>query len=121
MQMELFPSAADYEIQQTKKHLEDYRKMQRHLKVYSQKPSLSPKEQELLDKAKRLLPEIDTAFELIMDEEVYDILTHRYKTVGKHKHTIARYVNSTSVRTINRRIDAGIETIAECLKIAGVI
>lgn len=119
--MELFPSAADYEVLKTKEHLENYRLMQRHLKVYSQKPILSSKEQELLDKAKRLIPEIDTAFELIMDEEVYDILTHRYKTAGKHKYTIARYVSSTSISTINRRIEVGIETIAECLKIAGII
>lgn len=121
MQMELFPSAVSEDFKQTKKHLEDYRLMQRHLKVYSQKPNLSPKEQELLDKAKRLLPEIDTAFELIMDDEVYKILTHRYKTAGKHKDTVARYMSSTSIPTINRRIDAGIQTIANSLKIAGVL
>lgn len=122
MQMELFPSAVSEDFKQTKKHLEDYRLMQRHLKVYSQKLSLSPKEQELLDKANKLLPELDIAFELIMDEEVYDILTHRYKTVGKHKDTIARFYNhGTSIPTINRRIDAGIQTIANCLKIAGVL
>ncbi|MBD7967743.1 hypothetical protein [Paenibacillus gallinarum] len=121
LQMELFPKANKRDIQQAKEHLENYRLMHRNLQIYSEKLILSSEERALLEYAKRLLPEIDTAFKLIMDEEVNKILTHRYITVGKHKYTIAKYVSNTSISTINRRIDAGIRTIANCLKLSGVL
>lgn len=121
LQMELFPKANKSDIQQAKEHLENYRLMQQQVRVYSNKVALSPKEEKLLEYGQKILPEINTAFELILDEEVKKILAHRYITAGKHKYTIATYGSTTSVSTINRRIEAGIETIAECLKIAGII
>lgn len=121
LQMELFPGATSQDYIKTKEYLSDYRLMSQRIRVYGNKPHLSETEQLLLAQSKRIIREIDLAFELILDDEVKKILKHRYITAGKHKQTIATYSASSSIPTINRRIDAGVQTIAECLKIAGVL
>ncbi|WP_238649746.1 hypothetical protein [Paenibacillus piscarius] len=65
--------------------------------------------------------EIDRAFELIEDDEVMDIIKHRYVNARKHKLTLLKYTASTSAATINRRIRVGVATIADHLKLAEII
>ncbi|MEK4882347.1 MULTISPECIES: hypothetical protein [Paenibacillus] len=65
--------------------------------------------------------EIDRAFELIEDDEVMAIIKHRYVNARKHKLTLLKYTANTSTATINRRIRVGVATIADHLKLAGII
>ncbi|WP_154116967.1 hypothetical protein [Paenibacillus monticola] len=65
--------------------------------------------------------EINRAFELIEDDEVMAIIKHRYVNARKHKLTLLTYTATTSTATINRRIGVGVATIADHLKLAGII
>ncbi|WP_449603492.1 hypothetical protein [Paenibacillus sp. Marseille-Q9583] len=95
--------------------------MVRKIKIYGNKEVLTEQETDELLRFKHKVREIDAAFELILDDEVEAIIKHRYVDARKHKLTIATFRATTSEATINRRIDVGVETIAESLKLAGVI
>ncbi|OAB25253.1 hypothetical protein PMSD_28125 [Paenibacillus macquariensis subsp. defensor] len=119
--MELFPSATEDDIRTTKAHLSQYPKMRRTIDSYLKKQVLTITQQHLLKFYTDMVYEIDSAIEQILDDEVKSILEHRYIKAKKHKLTIATYQSTTSISTINRRIDAGVETIAECLKLSNKI
>ncbi|MEK3749440.1 hypothetical protein NYE25_14445 [Paenibacillus sp. FSL E2-8871] len=105
----------------TKALLRDYPRLCRTITVYQAKESLTKLEVQVLLESKKQVEEMNAAFELILDEEVKDIIKHRYVKARKHKLTIATYRATSSEATINRRIDVGVESIAECLKLAGII
>lgn len=121
VQMEFWPSVTEEEKKAAKRLLQTYPLICKRIEVYSQKENLSPGEKMRLMDDKRKKAEIEAGFELILDEEVKRILEHRYIKGNKHKYTRMRFEATYSVSTINRRIDAGVKTIAECLKLAGVI
>lgn len=121
VQMEIWPSVTAEDKEATKDLLDKYPLMCRRIEVLSLKENLSHDEKITLQRDKRTKSEIEAGFKLILDEEVRRILEHRYLKGTKHKYTIVRFHNSTSPSTINRRIGAGVKTIAECLKLAGVI
>ncbi|OBZ08913.1 hypothetical protein A8L34_22430 [Bacillus sp. FJAT-27264] len=121
VQMEIFPGVTSVDKLETRSLLKEYPTMQRKISVYSSKTSLTFLEAEELAKYQRRVREIDTAMELILDDEVRRIIRHRYISARKHKYTLATFGDSTSAATINRRIDIGVETIAEHLKLAEII
>ncbi|MGN7760473.1 hypothetical protein [Paenibacillus sp. 22594] len=121
VQMEFFPRVTEADKRATKVLLSEYPKLSQAIKVYQRKESLTEREAVMLQSSRQQVQEIDAAFELILDKEVKDIIKHRYVNARKHKLTIATFRATTSTATINRRIDAGVETIAECLKLAGII
>jgi len=121
VQMELYPRVTVAEKDTTREKLEEYPEMVRKIRVYGNKNSLTVLEAKELEDCRWKVREIDAAFELILDDEVAAIIKHRYVNARKHKLTILRYTANSSKATINRRIDVGVETIAEHLKLAGII
>ncbi|MFB6473005.1 hypothetical protein ACFCW7_09165 [Paenibacillus glucanolyticus] len=121
VQMEIWPSVTEEDMKAAKELLNKYPMICRRIEVFSDKEHLSQEQSVTLQMDKRTKSEIEAGFKLILDDEVKRILEHRYIKGKKHKYTIARFHNSTSPSTINRRIEAGVKTIAECLKLAGVI
>ncbi len=121
VQMEFFPGVTAADKVATKKLLKDYPKMIRKIRVYEKKESLTNLESKEFKDFSHKVREIDRAFELIEDDEVMDIIKHRYVNARKHKLTLLKYTASTSAATINRRIRVGVATIADHLKLAEII
>lgn len=121
VQMEIWPSVTEEDVKAAKQLLQKYPLICRRIEVYSQKENLSSMEEAALLDAMRKKAEIEAGFKLILDDQVKRILEHRYIKGHKHKHTRLRFESAYSVSTINRRIEAGVKTVAECLKLAGII
>lgn len=121
VQMELYPRVTAKEKDAAREKLKEYPKMLRKIRVYGKKDSLTVLEVKELADCRWKVREIDAAFELILDDEVAAIIKHRYVDARKHKLTIATFRATTSEATINRRINIGVESIAESLKLSGVI
>lgn len=120
-QMEIWPSVTEEDVKAARRLLTMYPKICRRIEVYSEKDHLSQEEQLKLYDDKRKKEEMEAGYKLILDDEVKRILEHRYFKGQKHKYTKMRFEGAYSVSTINRRIDEGVRTIAECLKLSGVI
>ena len=86
------------------------------------KKELTCKQREKLKKFQPIVSEIETAFTLIIDPEVKKIFEHRYMKGQKYLSTIDLFWDKKrSERTIDRRIATGVNTIAEHLKLCGII
>lgn len=120
-QGELFPRANVMDKMAARSILSEYPKMRKAILKFERKASLSVQEETLFNSLKYKVQEIDAAIELILDDEVKAILKHRYFTARKHHLTLETFGATSSTATINRRIDVGVETIAECLKLSGMI
>lgn len=121
-QMEFFPSITDAERLTVKKLLNRYQKMRRTVLALSNKTELNEKQRQALKEWGEIVDEIDTAFGLILDDEVKRIFEHRYLKGQKYANTVDLFWSEDrSERTIDRRIATGVDTIAEHLKLCGII
>lgn len=122
VQMELFPKVTEDEKQAVKLLLKRYPKMSLTVEALRQKPFLTPKQQKVYQDWGYIVEEINTAFGLILDEEVKKIFEHRYIKGQGYMNTIDLFWSKQrSERTIDRRISIGVETIAEHLKLCDLI
>jgi|GEM_PF-2124724 len=121
-QMELFPSITDAERQAVKSLLKRYPKMRVTVNALGQKSELTEKQQQVYASWGKIVEEINTAFALILDDEVKRIFEHRYLKGQKYARTVNLFWSEQrSERTIDRRIATGVDTIAEHLKLCGII
>lgn len=121
-QGELWPSVNDIERETVKKLLKRYPKMRRTVDALTNKSELNDKQRQVLREWGGIVAEIDTAFELILDEEVKKIFEHRYLKGQRYTSTVNLFWSEArSERTIDRRIATGVDTIAEHLKLCGII
>ncbi|MCJ8015243.1 hypothetical protein MUG84_26600 [Paenibacillus sp. KQZ6P-2] len=121
-QMELYQSITDVERLTVKNLLERYPKMRRTIQELAKKEELNEKQRQLYTEWGNIVDEIDTAFGLILDDEVKRIFEHRYLKGQKYLSTINLFWSEhRSERTIDRRIGVGVDTIAEHLKLCGII
>ncbi|AZS17404.1 hypothetical protein [Paenibacillus lutimineralis] len=121
-QIELFESVTDDERSAVKLILKHYPKMKAVVNALTMKNELTYKQMEKLNKFKPIVSEIETAFTLIIDPEVKTIFEHRYMKGQKYLSTIDLFWDKQrSERTIDRRIATGVNTIAEHLKLCGII
>ncbi len=121
-QMEIFPSVTDAERQAVKTLLKRYPKMRVTVKALGQKTELTDKQQQVYASWGKIVEEINTAFSLILDEDVKRIFEHRYLKGQKYASTVDLFWSEQcSERTIDRRIAVGVDTIAEHLKLCGII
>ena len=121
-QIELFESVTDDERSAVKSILKHYPKMKAVVNALTVKKELTCKQREKLNKFKPIVSEIETAFTLIIDPEVKNIFEHRYMKGQKYLSTIDLFWDKKrSERTIDRRIATGVNTIAEHLKLCGMI
>lgn len=125
VQMEIYPSVTEAERKTVKKLLTNYPKLSRQVNdVRRRDPeSLTPQQQKVLNEGGRILDEINVAVGLIIDEEVKRIFEHRYIKGVKYSGTIDAFwsEHGRSEKTIDRRIGVGVDTIAEHLKLCGII
>ncbi|MBP2002574.1 hypothetical protein J2Z69_003660 [Paenibacillus shirakamiensis] len=101
--------------------LNQYMKNKRMIDQLSKQATLTPRQTEILELEKWSIENIDMAFQMIEDEEVKRIIEHRYIKLGRHKDAVMYYRSIMSERTIDRRINAGIESMARTLKLWGVL
>ncbi len=118
-QMEIFPAVTDDEKRAVRALLERYPRMKTMCLALERRTNRTDREDDLHCVYRRITDDIDTAVNLIVDDEVRRVLEERYFRSQKYKTTIFRFP-SMSARTVDRRIDEGVETIAECLKLWGM-
>lgn len=117
-QIEIFPAITDDEKLVVRVLLERYPRMKMMCLALERQTERVDKEENVRRVYKKLVEDINTAVNLIVDDEVRRVLEERYFHSRKYKTTIFRFP-SMSARTVDRRIDEGVETITECLKLWG--
>ncbi len=121
VQGELYPSVNNTDKQITRGLLSDYTKKKQSVAALANKQTLTVQQKQIYQRDKELVENITLAFELIQDEEVKRIIEHRFFKSRRHKNTSIHFRNIMGERTIERRIDKGIESIADSLKLWGII
>lgn len=123
LQLEIFPSVTEEDRQAVKNLLSEYTRIKSGVSRLNSRvdsgESITAEEQETLINHGKLIKDIDDAIALIIDAEVRQIITDRYFQSRRHKYTVLKFRGSMGERTIDRRIEKGIETIAESLKMWG--
>ena len=117
-QAELFPKVTAFEIKAAKTLLTRYRRMRGIVDQFEQKGviHLSEKQAETYYKIKPLVDGIEKAVELILDPEIKQIIERRYIRGIRHKETVV-YFSCFHPTTVDRKINKGIESVAETLKL----
>lgn len=119
-QLELFPLACKDEISTTTELLTNYKKMKECMKDFEMNTSSSGYSIKY-DLFCEVTSYIDRAFNLIQDDEVKRVIEQRFFKTNKRKATVAIFKNIMSESTVDRRIDEGIASIANTLKLWNVI
>lgn len=122
-QLEIFPRVTDEERQATKELLQEYPRIKMGVKRLQDRidkgENITDEERATLSEHGKLVRDIDDAISLIIDDEVRQIIVDRYFKSRKHKYTVLKFRGNMGERTIDRRIEKGIETVAESLKLWG--
>jgi DNA-directed RNA polymerase sigma subunit (sigma70/sigma32) len=116
-----FPKASKPEQARVKQQLAEYHKMMQYLKDFEQYglDRLPIAQQEQYRLYKHLTDELKRAADLILDEEERNIIAFRYLQGNRHKTTVLRYRAIMDERTVDRRLLAGIESVANTFKLWG--
>ena len=105
-----------------KRLLSHYPKMMGTIEALRRKENRTKLEEQTLESWGRIVNELDSAIKMIEDKETRRIVEHRYIKAKKYKLTVDLfYSENLSERTIDRRLNAGIESITEALKRSEVI
>ena len=118
--MELFPSATANEVKYVRQQLKEYPKMCRTIAVLSQKPSLNDIEQIVLAKYKRKTEALETAVQCILDDEIREIMDYRFIQHHERWAEVSKW-NRFTDRSLDRKIQEGVESIAQTLKLTNDI
>lgn len=123
--MEIFERVTKVERNEVKQLLTGYPKMALQVKDLRRRDpaTLTPNQLKKLSEDGPKVDEINVAVGLIIDEDVKKIFEHRYIKGVKYSGTLDTFwqKNGRSERTIDRRIGVGLDTIAEHLKLCGII
>ncbi|CAH1190338.1 hypothetical protein PAECIP111893_00282 [Paenibacillus plantiphilus] len=117
-QDELCPVATKEEIKQTKSLLSRYRRQLAILAELDQIGDLAPKQQKVYNAYRMATAEIERAARLIVDEEIRRAIEYRYIKGHRHKLTVLHF-SHMDPSTVDRRINKGIESVANSLKLLG--
>ncbi|ANY70422.1 hypothetical protein BBD42_30945 [Paenibacillus sp. BIHB 4019] len=121
-QLELFPSASKEDIQEAKKRLNQYHKCQAVIAEFERRglETLSIQQSAVYDQLKNRALDLSSAINLIIDVEVKEIIKYRYVEGNKHAVTVDHFAEMMDDRTVERKLQKGIESVAESLKIMTV-
>lgn len=119
-QLELFPIAGENEIDSTVKLLSQYKRMRSYINDFESNPKSSG-DPSYYKRYCEIVSYIERAHRLIVDDEVKRVIEQRFFKTNKRKITVALFRNSMSESTVDRRIDEGIESIANTLKMWNLI
>jgi hypothetical protein len=149
-QMELFPSVTESDVEQTLNLLKVYRKVKIHVTDYEQETAnlelttietapgrlnddelysdktanamiLLQQQRKIYQKELLFTGYIEAAHRIIIDEDARKAIHYRYLQGYSHKETLLFFSRGTRNRTIERRLNLGILSIAETLKMRGVL
>lgn len=117
-QIELFPKATKFELKIAKAALSRYRRMKSVVDDFEARGigSLAPKQLGVYNAYKESVGIIDRAVNLIQDDDVKRMIDVRYIKGQPHHATVARF-EIWHPSTVDRKINRGIESIANTLKL----
>jgi hypothetical protein len=117
-QTELFPRATLVELKAAKSILMRYRWMRGIVDTFTDKEidTLTPKQLEALSKYKPLVDGIEKAVGLIQEPDVKRMIERRFIKGERWKETVV-YFSNYHESTVDRKINKGIESVAETLKL----
>lgn len=118
--MELFPSANEDEIKLTRMLLCRYVRMRKAVDVLSNRPNLSIKEKNVLEEYREKSGALELAIGMILEEDVRKVMEFRFIRGNTRWGTVKRFSSITD-RSIDRRVVRGVKSVAETLKLIGII
>ncbi|WP_025681137.1 hypothetical protein [Paenibacillus massiliensis] len=120
MQMELFPTANKSDMQAARSLLNRYTRMRKAADILASRPVLTEKEEEALGEYQKKADSIEMAVKMIIDDDVRRVMEFRFIRGNTRWGTVSRF-NTISDRSVDRRIVRGVESVAETLKVIGII
>ncbi|MBM6385654.1 MAG: hypothetical protein JSY10_16975 [Paenibacillus sp.] len=120
IQMELFPKAdrTDYEF--ARSMLKRFLRMRQTSEALQNRALLTEKEQQVKVEYQQKADAVEMAVNLIQDDGVKKVMEYRFIRGFPRWGTVNKFHNITD-RSVDRRIVKGIESVAETLKLIGVI
>jgi transcriptional regulator with XRE-family HTH domain len=114
---ELFPAATPADIMRTKKLLEQYAEMKSRLDYFAQNPPESDQQAEQQRKWTAVSQQLEGAVSQIRERDAREVVEYRYMKGNSRAATILRFSGwNCSDKTIDRKINEGIEAVANALK-----
>ncbi|QCT02709.1 hypothetical protein E6C60_1994 [Paenibacillus algicola] len=117
VQMEIFPSVTEVEKQAVRSLLRRYPKMKLTVELLKDK-ARNERQQALYSEWRSKVEDIEMAISLIMDPEVKRLIEYRFIHGNPRKAAVIKF-NVITDRSIDRRINEGIDSIASTLKLMG--
>ena len=117
----LFPEATQADIKMTKRLLDkEYKRLRAIIKDYEEKQG-NERQKFAYEEALRKKTSIDRAIILIIDNESKEIVKYRYLAGNKNAVTVRHFSEAyrRDERTIGRRLEDGIESVANTLLLWG--
>lgn len=118
--MELFPTANRSDMQATRSLLNRYTRMRKTADILAERIDMSEKECIVLGEYSQRADAVEMAVKLIMDDDVRRVMEFRFIRGNTRWGTVKRFESITD-RSVDRRIVRGVESVAETLKLIGVI
>ncbi|WP_025684555.1 hypothetical protein [Paenibacillus maysiensis] len=119
-QVSLFPKANKSDIQLARSLLNRYTRMRKTVDSLSARNAIGGKERLVMEEYKRKTEAVEMAVSLIMDDNVRRVIEFRFIRGNTRWGTVKRFESITD-RSVDRRIVRGIESVAETLKLVGII
>ncbi|MCF2717858.1 hypothetical protein LWE69_11775 [Paenibacillus sp. UKAQ_18] len=120
MQMELFPTANRSDMQLARSLLNRYTRMRKTVDSLSARNAIGEKERLVMEEYRRKIEAVEMAVSLIMDDNVRRVMEFRFIRGNTRWGTVSRFSSITD-RSVDRRIVRGVESVAETLKLIGLI
>lgn len=116
-QLSLFPKPSKLDVLKTRVLLKDYVKKVKELNACNSADSVKKLEIEIY---KEMLRNVEKAVGLITDEEIRAITHYRF-ILGFPRQGVLYKFSLITERTVDRKIAEGVETVADTLKLWGVL
>ncbi|MFJ2044540.1 hypothetical protein ACIOBL_13085 [Paenibacillus taichungensis] len=120
IQMELFPRADRTDYEAARSMLKRYVRMRQTANALDNRSLLSEKEQMVKLEYHQKADSVEMAVKLIQDDGVKKVMEYRFLKGFPRWGTVNRFQSITD-RSVDRRIVRGIESVAETLKLIGII
>ncbi|MFJ2042223.1 hypothetical protein ACIOBL_01395 [Paenibacillus taichungensis] len=119
-QMELFPKATKSDYESARSMLNRYIRMRKTAEALNERCNLTEKEQQVKTEYQQKADAVEMAVNLIMDDGVKKVMQYRFIRGLPRWGTVNKFHNITD-RSVDRRIVRGVESVAETLKLIGMI
>ncbi|MEE4565247.1 hypothetical protein V2U88_22610 [Paenibacillus polymyxa] len=119
-QTSLFPTASRSDMQAARSLLKRYERMRRVVDILGSRTALNEKEKQVLEEYRQRADTVEMAVKMIIDDGVRRVMEFRFIRGNTRWGTVSRF-NSITDRSVDRRIVRGVESVAETLKLIGII